>query len=123
MAFEEAKTHNQLLVAPDGEEALDVLVCIAGDPAARLPNLILLDLNLPKKSGHEVLREVKGDPILKRIPVVILSGSQSRDDVASTYDLGADAYIVKPMGLDDFLESVSAIEAFWLTRVKLPPLE
>ena len=69
-------------------------------------------LNLPKKSGREVLREVKGDPVLKRIPVIMLSGSQSSDDVASTYDLGAAAYIVKPMGLDDFLESVSDIEAF-----------
>ena len=112
MAFEEARTHNQILVAADGEEALDVLLCIVGDPAARLPDLILLDLNLPKKSGREVLREVKGDPVLKRIPVIMLSGSQSRDDVASTYDLGAAAYIVKPMGLDDFLERVSDIEAF-----------
>jgi len=84
------------------------------------PNLILLDLNLPKKDGREVLAEVKADPDLKRIPVVILTTSQAEEDIARTYDLHANCYVTKPVDLDKFLEVVRSIEDFWLAFVQLP---
>jgi CheY-like chemotaxis protein len=84
------------------------------------PNLILLDLNLPKKDGREVLAEIKADPNLKRIPVVILTTSQAEEDIARTYDLHANCYVTKPVDLDKFLEVVRSIEDFWLAFVQLP---
>jgi CheY-like chemotaxis protein len=83
--------------------------------------LILLDLNMPKKNGRDVLREIKNDPKLKRIPVVILTTSQAEDDIAHTYDLHANCYITKPVDFNQFLKVVKSIEDFWLTVVKLPP--
>ncbi len=84
------------------------------------PNLILLDLNLPKKDGREVLAEVKADPDLKRIPVVILTTSRAEEDIARTYDLHANCYVTKPVDLGKFLEVVRSIEDFWLAFVQLP---
>jgi two-component system, chemotaxis family, response regulator Rcp1 len=83
--------------------------------------LVLLDLNLPKKTGQEVLAEIKDDPDLKRIPVVILTVSQAEQDILRTYNLHANCYITKPVDLDQFLSVVKAIEGFWLTVVMLPP--
>ena len=102
------------LCATDGEQALHL--ALAGEP-----DLILLDLNLPKKDGREVLAEIKNDVDLKRIPVVILSTSKSEEDIMTSYALHANCYIAKPINLDNFLNVVKAIEDFWLTIVKLPP--
>jgi len=85
------------------------------------PDVILLDLNLPKKDGREVLAEVKADEDFKRIPVVVLTVSQAEEDILKSYNLHANCYIVKPLGLDRFLDVVKAIEDFWLTIVTLPP--
>jgi CheY-like chemotaxis protein len=88
---------------------------------ARQPDLILLDLNLPKKSGREVLAEIKADPKLRRIPVVILTVSKAEEDILKSYNLHANCYITKPVDLEQFLGVVKSIEDFWLTVVMLPP--
>ena len=85
------------------------------------PDLILLDLNLPKKDGRQVLAEIKSDPDLKRIPIVVLTASDAEKDIAQSYDLQANCYVSKPLDLDSFVQVISAIEEFWLTIVKLPP--
>jgi len=105
-----------LLVADDGVEALRML----RESPDTLPDLILLDLNLPRKSGHEVLREVKTDPVLKHIPVVILSSSDAERDVAGAYGMHANCYFTKPMDLDGFAETLRSIEEFWFARATLP---
>ncbi len=119
-ALRDAKVHNNLHVASDGEEALAFLRRRNGYAEAPRPDLVLLDLNLPRKSGREVLAEVKADPDLRRIPVIILSTSSNDDDVASAYDLAANCYVTKPVDLDEFLGVVRAIDSFWLSLVKLP---
>ena len=110
-----------LTVAHDGEEALAILGGRGGNPRHWRPNLILLDLNLPKKDGREVLAEIKADEDLKRIPVVILTTSQAEEDILRSYDLHANCYITKPIDLHQFIRVVKAIEDFWLTIVRLPP--
>jgi len=120
-ALKEAKVLNDLHVVEDGVEAMDFLRRERNYADAPRPDLILLDLNLPKKDGHEVLAEVKGDPDLRRIPVVVLTISQDEQDILKTYDLHANCYITKPVDLDQFLTVVKSIEDFWLTIVKLPP--
>jgi chemotaxis family two-component system response regulator Rcp1 len=112
---------NHLHVAADGVEALAYLRREGQYAQAPQPDLILLDLNLPKKSGPEVLAEIKADPVLKRIPVVILTVSKAEEDVLKSYNLHANCYITKPVDLDQFLEVVKSIEDFWLTVVVLPP--
>ena len=120
-ALRDAKVSNNLHVARDGVEALALLRREAPQFAeCPRPDLILLDLNLPRKSGHEVLEEVKADASLRRIPVVILTTSQAEQDVLRTYDLHANCYINKPVDLDQFMTVVKAIEDFWLTVVRLP---
>lgn len=119
--LKEAKVTNNLSVVNDGEEAIRYLRKQAPFTDAVWPDLILLDLNLPKKSGIEVLQEIKQDPRLKRIPVVILTVSQNEKDILATYNLHANCYIQKPVELEQFFSVVSAIEDFWLTIVKLPP--
>lgn len=88
---------------------------------ATRPDLMLLDLNLPKKNGREVLEEIKGDPALRRIPVVVLTISKDEQDILKSYDLHANCYIMKPVDLQQFISVVKAVEDFWLTVVKLPP--
>lgn len=122
-ALREGKVLNQLHVAGDGVEALDYLFQRNQYVGAARPDLILLDLNLPKKDGREVLSEIKADSILKRIPVVVLTTSQSEEDVLRTYDLHANCYIPKPVDFERFIQVVQSIDAFWLTVVKLPPSE
>ncbi|HLT48576.1 MAG TPA: response regulator [Rubricoccaceae bacterium] len=119
-ALRDAKVSTHLHVATDGEEALAFLRRAAGFEDAPRPDLILLDLNLPKKSGHEVLEEVKTDPELRRIPVVILSTSDAEDDVIAAYDRSANCYVTKPVDLDRFWEVVHSIDQFWLSFAKLP---
>jgi CheY-like chemotaxis protein len=119
-ALRDAKVSNNLHVATDGVEALAFLRRQGAFAGVPQPDLILLDLNLPKKSGHEVLEEIKNDADLRRIPVVILSTSNHADDVLAAYDNAANCYITKPVDLDQFLQVIRAIDDFWLTFVKLP---
>jgi len=120
-ALREGKVRNHLHVAADGVEAMAFLRREGQHAHAAQPDLILLDLNLPKKSGREVLAEIKEDPELRRIPVVILTVSKAEEDVLKSYNLHANCYITKPVNLDQFLEVVKSIEDFWLTVVMLPP--
>ncbi len=120
-ALREGKVRNHLHVAADGVEALAYLRREGQYAKARQPDLILLDLNLPKKNGREVLAEIKGDPELRRIPVVILTVSKAEEDILKSYNLHANCYITKPVDLDQFLGVVKSIEDFWLTVVMLPP--
>lgn len=120
-AFKDAKVSNNLNVASDGEEALKFLRREGEYASAPRPDLILLDLNLPKKSGREVLEEIKRDPDLKRIPVVVLTTSGNEKDILMAYELHVNAYITKPVDLEQFIKIVEAVEDFWLTVVKLPP--
>ena len=120
-ALEEAKVRNTMSVAQDGVEALAFLRREGKYASAPHPDLILLDLNLPKKDGREVLAEIKADTNLRRIPVVILTSSEAEMDILKAYDLHANAYISKPVGLEQFIHVVKSIEDFWLEIVRLPP--
>jgi CheY-like chemotaxis protein len=119
-ALKEGKVRNRLSVVVDGVEAMAFLRREGMHRDAPRPDLILLDLNLPKKNGREVLAEVKGDPGLRRIPVVILTSSQAEQDIVQSYDLHANCYITKPIDLEQFFAIAKAVEDFWLTIVKLP---
>ena len=119
-ALREGRITNDMVVARDGVEALDILYRREPHQDTPRPDLILLDLNLPKMDGREVLAKIKEDPGLKRIPVVVLTTSQAEEDIFRTYDLHANCYIHKPVELDQFMDVVRAIEDFWLTVVSLP---
>jgi len=119
-ALRDGKIYNNLYVVRDGVEAMAFLRKTDQYTHAPRPDLILLDLNLPRKDGHEVLAEVKTDENLRRIPVVILTTSQAEEDIIKTYDLHVNCYITKPVDLDQFVKIVKSIEDFWLTIVKLP---
>jgi two-component system, chemotaxis family, response regulator Rcp1 len=119
-ALAEAKVLNHLHVVGDGVAALAFLRREGPYASAPVPDLILLDLNLPKKDGREVLAEIKADPALRRIPVVILTTSQADEDILQSYDLHANCYVTKPVDLDQFVKVVRSIEDFWLEIVKLP---
>ncbi|MBI2950069.1 MAG: response regulator [Verrucomicrobia bacterium] len=120
-SLKESKVRNNLTVVSDGVEAMAYLKAQNGYADAPRPDLILLDLNLPKMDGRQVLSEIKADPELKRIPVVILTTSKAEEDILRTYNLHANCYVTKPVNLDQFMKVVRAIEDFWLTIVKLPP--
>jgi two-component system, chemotaxis family, response regulator Rcp1 len=122
-AFREAKVKNRLWVVEDGVEAMDFLRQQGRHADAPRPDLILLDLNLPRKDGRQVLKEMKSDDSLKRIPVVILTTSKSEEDVLRAYNLHANCYITKPVDFNRFMEVVKSIEDFWLTVVRLPDEE
>jgi CheY-like chemotaxis protein len=119
-ALKESKIKNDLQIVGDGIDAMDFLHRKGKFTNAPRPDLILLDLNLPRKDGREVLAEIKNDPELKRIPVVILTISKAEEDILKTYNLHANCYITKPLDLDQFMKVVKSIEDFWLTIVKLP---
>jgi chemotaxis family two-component system response regulator Rcp1 len=119
-AFKDAKVHINLHVASDGAKAMAFLKHEGEYVDAPRPDLVLLDLNLPKKDGREVLEEIKESPTLKSIPGVILTTSSSDVDILRSYKLHANCYITKPVGLDGFLEVVKSIDSFWLSVVKLP---
>ena len=120
-AIREAKIRNRLNVVTDGEEAVAYVRRQGNFADQPRPDLILLDLNLPKKDGREVLQDLKSDPDLHRIPVVVLTSSASEQDILSTYDLYANAYVTKPVDLEQFMHVVASIQDFWLNIVKLPP--
>lgn len=119
-AFEKAKIVNRIDVASDGEIALDMLHGRKGHEGYARPDIILMDINLPKKDGLQVLSEIKMDDTLRRIPVVILTSSQAEQDVIRTYNLHASSYITKPINLEKFHQIVNAIEDFWFSVVVLP---
>lgn len=118
--FKDAKIFNAMHIAYDGETAMKILRKQAEYSDCATPDMILLDLNLPKKDGREVLREVKNDDDLKCIPVVILTTSNAEEDLIETYKMNANCYITKPVDLDQFINVVKSIENFWLSIVKLP---
>ena len=120
-ALKENKVANELHVVGDGEEAIAFLRQQGKYAEESRPDLILLDLNLPKKDGREVLAEIKADDDLKRIPVVVLSISKAEEDILKTYNLHANCFITKPIDLEQFVIVVQSIEDFWLSVVKLPP--
>ena len=122
-ALRDGKVQNKLHIAKDGMEATAFLHREGEYADALYPDLILLDLNLPKKDGPEVLAEIKEDPALKHIPVVILTSSQEGEDIVKTYNLHANCYITKPIDLEQFIMVVKSISDFWLTVVKLPTEE
>ena len=119
-ALREGKVRNNLNVAPDGVEALAYLRRQGRYADATRPDLILLDLNLPKMDGREVLEAVKADASLRNIPIVILTSSQAEQDIVRAYDLHANCYVTKPVDLDQFIHVVKSIEDFWFSIVKLP---
>ncbi len=125
-AFKEARLVNAIHVAPNGQEALDYLFGRSkfGDRTAYpMPNLILLDLKLPGIDGFEVLRQIKSTPVLKRLPVIILTSSKEEGDRALSYDIGANSYLVKPVSFEGFLGVVRQIEGYWLSLNVGPPGE
>src|SRR6056297_80209 len=119
-ALKEGKINNNLYIVEDGEEALAFLKKQEPFTTVPKPDLILLDLNLPKMNGQEVLKIIKADETLKRIPVVILTTSQADEDILNAYNLNANCYITKPVDFDQFIHVVNKIQEFWFTIVKLP---
>ena len=119
-AVKEFKVSNKLHVVGDGVAAMEYVRGEGQYQERDLPDLILLDLNLPRMSGHEILAELKGDPDLRRIPVVVLSTSAEYRDLQQSYDLHANCYVTKPVDFDRFIEVVQAIEGFWMSIVRLP---
>jgi two-component system, chemotaxis family, response regulator Rcp1 len=120
-ALKGGKVWNEIHVVTDGVAALDFLRQKPPYATAPRPDLVLLDLNLPKKDGREVLSSMKADPLLKAIPVVILTTSQAEEDVIRAYNLNCNCYVTKPVDFEQFTRIVQAIEQFWLTIVTLPP--
>lgn len=119
-ALREGRVRNRVTVVQDGVEAMAYLRREGRHAAAVRPDLILLDLNLPRKNGREVLAEVKQDPSLRRIPVVIMTSSDDEKDILAAYNLYVNCYVTKPVDLDQFIKVVKSIEHFWLSVVKLP---
>jgi CheY-like chemotaxis protein len=119
-AFKDGRVYVNLTVAGDGVEAMEILRREGVYASKPRPDLILLDLNLPRKNGREVLEEIKADEELKRIPVIVMTTSKAEQDIYRAYNLNANCYVTKPVDLDDFLNVVRSIEDFWLTIVTLP---
>jgi len=122
-ALKEGKVYNSLHWARDGVEALEFLRREGRFAGVPRPDIILLDLNLPRKDGREVLSDIKSDPDLSNIPVVVLTTSKAEEDVLRSYELRANCYVTKPVDLEQFMVVVRAIDRFWLTVVTLPPVK
>ncbi|MDY7007679.1 MAG: response regulator [Cyanobacteriota bacterium] len=125
-AFEESKLLNQLYIVEDGEELLDFLYHRGAytDPAiSPRPGIILLDLNMPKKDGREALEEIKADPNLRLIPIVVLTTSKAEEDIYSSYELGISSFIVKPVTFEGLIEVMQSFNKYWLEIVELPPIK
>jgi two-component system, chemotaxis family, response regulator Rcp1 len=120
-ALKEGKVYSNLHTVKDGVEAMEFLRREGKYKDVPRPDIILLDLNLPRKDGREVLEEIKSDELLKRIPVVVLTTSKAEEDVLRTYNLHANCYVTKPVDLEKFMVVVKSIDVFWLTVVTLPP--
>lgn len=119
-ALRDAKVRNNLTWVADGEDGIVFLRREGKYAAAPRPDLILLDLNLPRRDGRELLAEIKADEKFRRVPVVVLTTSQAEEDILRAYNLNANCYITKPVDLDQFIKVIRSIEDFWLTIVKLP---
>lgn len=119
-AFSESKIDKTFSVARDGEEALNYLYARGKYADRTKPDIILLDINLPKKNGFEILESIKNDPELKKIPVIMLSSSSSEDHITKSYDLNANCYVTKPVDFDEYTQAVKIIEDFWFQMAKLP---
>ncbi len=119
-AFSEGRVCNNLHVVEDGEEAMDFLYKRGKYASAPAPGLILLDLNLPRKDGREVLAEVKGDPSLRHIPVIVLTTSEDQEDIWRSYELCANCFITKPVDMEQFTKALECLGEFWFNLVKLP---
>ena len=117
----EARVRNRLHVVDDGVKALAYLRGLGEYKNARRPDIVLLDLNLPKKDGREVLAEIKADPKLKRVPVVILTGSPAEEEILKAYNLNVNCYLTKPVNVDKFIRAIRSIDDFWLSIVKILP--
>ena len=122
-AFEECKIKTEISVAKNGQEALDFLYKKGNFMDAKKPDLILLDINLPIFNGHEVLKKIKSDPDLKKIPVIMLTTSSSAKDIDKAYDANCNSYIKKPINIDDFIDAILKIEEFWLHLTTLSTSE
>ncbi|MDG5817750.1 response regulator [Natronococcus sp. A-GB7] len=122
-AFKQGRIDNDLHTVSDGSDALDFLHQRNEYEDAPRPDLVLLDLNLPRKDGEEVLADLKDDPELQSIPVIVLTSSRAEEDIARSYELHANAYLTKPVDPDEFIETVRAFEKFWFSVVRLPPEE
>jgi len=123
-ALEQSRIRNELYIVEDGEEALDYLLRRGKyeDPASSpKPDLMLLDLNMPKVDGKRVLEQMRADPNLRRVPVVALTTSRQEQDIISTYDLGVNSYIVKPVNMDQFINAIKVLKDYWFQIVVLPP--
>lgn len=120
-ALKEGRVKAHLSTVGDGVAALEFLRREGAHASAPKPDIVILDLNLPRKDGREVLAELKADPVLRRIPIIVLTTSQAETDVLMSYDLHANCYVTKPVDLERFLSVVRYIEDFWLTMVRLPP--
>lgn len=118
--FKEANLEHHITVVEDGQQVLDYLNGKRLNPETALPDLILLDLNMPKKDGHEVLLEIKSDTELRIIPVIIFTASDAERDILEAYKLQANAYLTKPIDLDEFIRLVKSMDEFWFNFVKLP---
>jgi CheY-like chemotaxis protein len=119
-AFYESNIEKSFSVAKDGEDALNYLYKKGQYAESQRPDIILLDINLPRKNGFEVLEQIKNDPELKRIPVIMLSSSSSEEHIHKSYDLSANCYVTKPVDFDEYIQVVRIIEDFWFGRAKLP---
>ena len=120
-ALVDSKITVNLHVVQDGVEAMDYLRQAGDFASAVAPDLVLLDLNLPRKDGREVLQDIKGDPTLRKIPVIVLTTSDTEEDIVRSYNLGVNCYVQKPVGMEEFIRIVRVMEDFWFTIVKLPP--
>jgi CheY-like chemotaxis protein len=119
-AFKHGRIHNTVHVVTDGIEALDFLYRRGDYADAPCPDIILLDLNLPRKNGDEVLAKINDDPELPRTPIIIMTSSEAEDDVVQSYDLNANAYLTKPVDPEEFIEVAQSFQQFWLSVVRLP---
>lgn len=122
-AFKEGQIRNTLHVVKDGVEALDFLYRRGEYKEATRPEIILLDLNLPRKNGDEVLEEIRSDPKLLKIPVIILTSSDAEEDIIKSYEMQANAYLTKPVNPSEFIETIQNFQSFWLNIVRLPEFE
>ena len=122
LAFEDGSINNNLHVVKDGEAALDYLFQRGEYEDVRRPHIVLLDLNLPKIDGHEVLQEIRDDDDLHRLPVIVLTSSDADGDILKSYELNSNAYITKPVTANDFLDLIDTFEEFWFTIVRLPSM-
>lgn len=123
-AFDESRIHNVLDMVEDGEELMDYLNDrgrYSGENARPRPSLILLDLNMPRKDGREALKEIKRDPRLKHIPIIVLTTSKAEEDILRTYDLGVNSFVIKPVTFEGLVDVVKAIGKYWFAIVELPP--